>query len=52
MRVAATDPADVNGDGNINVGDLAIVVYYDTKMNSDDWLEARIADVNMTGYRY
>jgi hypothetical protein len=50
VRVAATDPADVNRDGNINVGDLAIVVYYDTKNeDSDDWLEARIADVNNDG---
>ena len=50
VRVAVTDPADVNRDGVINVGDLAIVVYYNTKnSDSDDWLEARIADVNNNG---
>jgi len=50
VRVAVTDPADVNRDGVINVGDLAIVVYYNTKnSDSDDWLEARIADVNNDG---
>ena len=50
VRVAVADPADVNRDGVINVGDLAIVVYHNTKnIDSSDWEEARIADVNNDG---
>ncbi|MDQ2087714.1 endo-1,4-beta-xylanase [Herbivorax sp. ANBcel31] len=50
VRVAVTDPADVNKDGVINTGDLAIVVYhYGKDTDSSDWEEAKIADVNNDG---
>lgn len=50
VRVAATEPADVNNDGIVNIGDLAIVVYHNQKnTQSPDWEEAKIADVNNDG---
>ncbi len=40
-------PADLNGDGSINVGDLAIVAYhYGKNAASADWATAKIADIN------
>ena len=39
--------ADINNDGVIDVGDLAIVAYYYGKNSeSADWNEAKIADMN------
>ncbi|WP_445323829.1 dockerin type I domain-containing protein [Paenibacillus sp. FSL R5-0407] len=39
--------ADLNKDGVINVGDLAIVAYhYGKNSNSPDWAKAKIADLN------
>ena len=39
--------ADINNDGVINVGDLAIVAYYYGKdSTSADWAAAKIADMN------
>ena len=42
--------ADINNDGIVDVGDLAIVAYYYGKdSESEDWNEARIADMNRDG---
>jgi len=39
--------ADINNDGAINVGDLAIVAYYYGKdSTAEDWATAKIADMN------
>jgi endoglucanase len=39
--------ADINGDGKINVGDLAVVAfYYGKDPTAADWDEAKKADVN------
>ncbi|MNI80255.1 Gellan lyase precursor [compost metagenome] len=39
--------ADLNKDGVINVGDLAIVAYhYGKDSTSPDWAKAKIADLN------
>ncbi|MNV66982.1 Gellan lyase precursor [compost metagenome] len=39
--------ADLNKDGSINVGDLAIVAYHYGKNSGDaDWTAAKIADMN------
>lgn len=38
---------DLNGDGKIAIGDLAIAAkYYGAKESDADWNEARIADIN------
>ncbi len=40
-------PGDVSGDGDVDVGDLAIVAYYYGKTSEDeDWHLARVADFN------
>lgn len=40
-------PGDINGDGIISIGDLAIVAkYYSKKLGDPDWDQAKIADVN------
>lgn len=42
--------ADLNGDGKVDVGDLAIVAfYYGKDSTSIDWDEAKTADVNEDG---
>lgn len=47
FRAAVNKEADLNNDGTIDVGDLAIVAYYYGKDSmSEDWDEAKIADVN------
>lgn len=39
--------ADLNGDGKVDVGDLAIVAYYyGEDQTSPDWDEAKISDIN------
>lgn len=44
------DPADVNRDGRVSIGDLAIVaVYYSKTAASADWDTAKMADVNHDG---
>ena len=43
-------PGDVNGDGVINIGDLAVAAYYYTAKEGDpNWNDVRKADVNNDG---
>lgn len=50
LFVSVSEPADINGDGTVNIGDLAIVSYHYMKnTQSPDWEEAKIADVNKDG---
>ena len=43
-------PGDVNGDGVINVGDLAVAAYYYAAEEGDpNWDKAKAADVNKDG---
>ncbi len=45
--VVAEASADLNDDGSVNVGDLAMVAYYYGKhAASSDWSAAKIADMN------
>ncbi|MDD9269350.1 NPCBM/NEW2 domain-containing protein [Paenibacillus sp. GCM10023248] len=47
FKAAVMKSADLNKDGSINVGDLAMVAYYYGKdSTSTDWAAARIADMN------
>ncbi|CAN7416650.1 NPCBM/NEW2 domain-containing protein [Paenibacillus sp. LjRoot56] len=47
FKAAVIKSADLNKDGNINVGDLAMVAYYYGKNStSTDWAAAKIADMN------
>ncbi len=39
--------ADLNADGNIDIGDLAIVAfYYGKNSTAEDWDEAKVSDIN------
>lgn len=47
FKAAVIKSADINSDGSIDVGDLAIVAYYYGKDSSAaDWATAKIADMN------
>jgi len=47
FRGSVNKSADLNSDGTIDVGDLAIVAYYyGTDSESPTWNEAKIADMN------
>ena len=47
FKAAVIKSADINNDGIIDVGDLAIVAYYyGNNSEGTDWDEAKIADVN------
>jgi len=47
FKAAVNKSPDINDDGKIDVGDLAIVAYYYGKdSTSEDWATAKIADVN------
>ncbi|UJF36388.1 cohesin domain-containing protein [Paenibacillus hexagrammi] len=47
FQAAAIKSPDLNKDGHISVGDLAIVAYhYGKDSNSADWATAKIADLN------
>lgn len=47
FKASVIKSADINNDGVINVGDLAIVAYhYGKKPESPDWDKAKIADMN------
>ncbi|MGN7357427.1 alpha-L-fucosidase [Paenibacillus sp. SAF-054] len=44
------NPADVNGDGKVSIGDLAIVAaHYGKDQSSPDWESSKKADVNGDG---
>lgn len=48
--VAVGASEDVNGDGNISIGDLAIVAaYYGATPSSSEWEQAKKADINGDG---
>jgi len=52
IQVAAEEPStgDLNKDGSINIGDLAIAAFYYGKTSADeDWDVAKIADMNHDG---
>ena len=47
FKAAVMKSADLNKDGSINVGDLAMVAYYYGKNSTGiDWATAKIADMN------
>ncbi|MCY9659868.1 endo-1,4-beta-xylanase [Paenibacillus chondroitinus] len=47
FKETANKSADINGDGDTNVGDLAIVAYhYGKNSTSTDWAKAKVADMN------
>jgi len=47
FKASVNKSADINNDGTINVGDLAIVAYYyGVNSESPNWDEAKIADMN------
>nr|WP_275942573.1 carbohydrate-binding protein [Paenibacillus alba] len=47
FKAAVIKSADLNNDGSIDVGDLAIVAYYYGKdSNSTEWTKAKNADMN------
>ncbi|MDD9265435.1 endo-1,4-beta-xylanase [Paenibacillus sp. GCM10023248] len=47
FKATANKSADINGDGDTNVGDLAIVAYHYGKNSiSEDWAKAKVADMN------
>ncbi|NOV02362.1 endo-1,4-beta-xylanase [Paenibacillus planticolens] len=47
FKATANKSADINGDGVITVGDLAIVAYhYGKNSTSADWAKAKVADMN------
>ncbi|WP_157276471.1 family 43 glycosylhydrolase [Paenibacillus sp. Soil766] len=47
FKAAAIMSADMNNDGSINVGDLAMVAYlYGKDSTSADWATAKVADLN------
>jgi len=49
-RIKEIEQEDLNNDGIVNVGDLAIVAYYYNATSSDsDWDAASIADINGDG---
>jgi lysozyme family protein len=48
--INTTIPGDLNGDGKITIGDLAIVaVHYGKTSASPDWELAKKADINGDG---
>ncbi|MBB3108914.1 hypothetical protein FHS18_000966 [Paenibacillus phyllosphaerae] len=48
--VTVTNPADVNQDGKVSVGDLAIVSFNYGKTEQDaGWAQIKFADVNNDG---
>ncbi|CAH1202214.1 hypothetical protein PAECIP111891_02055 [Paenibacillus allorhizoplanae] len=47
FKTTANKSADLNGDGDNNVGDLAIVAsHYGKNSTSADWAKAKVADMN------
>ncbi|WP_159887573.1 endo-1,4-beta-xylanase [Paenibacillus puerhi] len=47
FKATANKSADINGDGDTNVGDVAIVAYhYGKNSTSADWAKAKVADMN------
>ncbi|WP_162848457.1 dockerin type I repeat-containing protein [Paenibacillus nanensis] len=53
ITVQPVDPGnllDVNKDGRVSIGDLAIAAaHYDKNVDSPDWSAAKAADVNYDG---
>lgn len=50
FKAAVNKSADINNDGNVDIGDLAMIAYhYGKDSTSVDWSTAKIVDMNQDG---